>query len=101
MSNGVQMNNLGKVLTIGAACSACLIIPATLGAIGGSGLVAGVSLAAVWVTLDVLLCVLVPAAIILGLALYALRKRSAQVTACAPDGSCGCADKQLTNGTRG
>ncbi len=89
------MTNLGKIFTIGAACSACLAVPALIAAVGGTGFAAaGFSLAAGWLSLDAILCVFVPLALIAGLAAYQMRAKKAANAACAVDASCGCKDLQ-------
>jgi hypothetical protein len=90
------MKNLGKILAVGAACSACLVVPAIIGLVGGTGLAAsGISIAAGWMTWETLLCVAIPFALVAGFLLYQVRQKKADAAACTVDGSCGCSGSKL------
>lgn len=86
------MSNIGKIIGIGAACSACLAVPAIIAAVGGAGVTGlGLGLGAGWLTLETALCLGMPALLIIGIYLAYRSKKKAEKLACAADGSCGCA----------
>ncbi len=87
------MKSFSKIFAIGAACSACLVVPAIVGVISGSG-IAAATLS--WANMDTIACVLLPLAVVAGLVLYqALTRKSANST-CKATGGCGCSNNELT-----
>jgi hypothetical protein len=85
------MKNIGKILAVGAACSACLVVPAVIAAVGGTGLAAAsLTIRSGWLNLDALMCAGVPLLLLAGIAYFATRTKNADPAACAADSNCGC-----------
>lgn len=74
---------------IGLACAACCAVPL----LGLAGLtLGGAGIAASWgISLDLIICVLGPLALVAGLIVFlGKRRRDQQCLACPSDQSCGC-----------
>ena len=85
------MTGLGKIIGIGAACSACFVVPAIIAALGGISLTsAGIGPGAGLFNFETALCLGIPTLLIVGGYFLIRSRKKAEQAACAVDNSCGC-----------